>query len=90
MVKIFLKREKKIELTNGSGKGKQTVVKSQWTSDSMTVMALLNPAGEMVPGMTNRQVMNRNIRKELGDKFSFDNVYKLEKLKFLGNSQATQ
>lgn len=84
---IFLKREKKIELTNGSGKGKQTVIKSEWITDQMITMALLTPAGEILPGNTNESVINRNIRNQVGDKFTIANIYKFEKIKFLGNSQ---
>lgn len=87
-VKIYLKREKKTTIENKQKRMK--VVKSEWIQDSMIIMALLSPAGGLVIGPTNYQVMNRNIRNKLGDKFNIDHVYKLDKLKFLGKSQTKE
>jgi hypothetical protein len=56
----------------------------------MIAMMLLDPNGEVVPGETNIRVLNRVIRNELGKDYKFEHIYKHEKLKFLGNSQAKQ
>jgi hypothetical protein len=75
-VKIYLKR---------LAVGKNT--KTKYVMAALNVMAVLTPEGELLKGSTNNAVIGRYLRNHLDKHFKIEHIYKLEKIKFLGNSQ---